>query len=71
MPLGRPPAPRAVLGHRAARSVHQPLLAQRRRLHRVLPVPAARHERQEAGLSGLAPDLRDPPEAQVQPGGSL
>lgn len=56
------PQTRAVLGHGAARPLQEPHRGRRESVHPVLAPPAAQHERQEAGLLGVASQLEGTPQ---------
>lgn len=71
MSLCSPPASPPLLGHRTKRSGHQPLLWEWGSLLALLPAPPEELERQKAGLSSVAPNFTEPPQAHKQPGGAL
>lgn len=68
--VARPPPP-PHLGHRPERPGGRPLLRQRGGLLALLPAPPEEHERQDAGLPGVAPHHDGPPQAHQPAGGAL
>lgn len=65
------PAPRAVLGHRAAGQVPEPHQRRRSRVHPLLPPPDAQHEREAARLPGVSPRPGPTTQDLQQPGGQV